>query len=138
MNRNRPHVVVGVDGSPGAVRALEWAESYARATGADIELVTSWTYPTSYGVAVPLSGWDPEEEAVKISEKARASTSLPSERVTVRHEHGAAGDVLVRASSSADLLVVGCRGHGGFAGLLLGSVSSFCVHRAHCPVVVVR
>jgi nucleotide-binding universal stress UspA family protein len=57
-------------------------------------------------------------------------------RATVAEGHPA--DVLVRAARGADLLVVGSRGHGGFAGSLLGSVSQYCVHHAACPVLVVR
>jgi hypothetical protein len=51
---------------------------------------------------------------------------------------GHAAEVLLRASKGADLLVVGSRGHGGFASAMLGSVSLYCVLHAHCPVVVVR
>lgn len=135
---SRPVVVVGIDGSPNADTALEWALHYADATGATLELVIAWHYPTSYGVAVPLSGWDPEEDAEKVAQKAAAKLPLPADRVQLVVEHGGAADILVRRSNRADLLVVGCRGHGGFAGMLLGSVSSHLVHHAHCPVVVVR
>ena len=136
--RSRPVVVVGFDGSPSAEAALRWAEHYAEATGADLELVTAWHYPTSYGIAMPLNGWDPEDDANSVVEKAVAQLTLPPERVHTRVAHGSPADVLTRASADAALLVVGSRGHGGFTGLLLGSVGAHCVHHAKCPVVVIR
>ena len=138
MSTKRPLVAVGFDGSPSAMSAVEWADDYARATGADIEVVTAWHYPSSYGVAVPLSGWDPQLEAAKILDKAVAALHLPPERIKTMSEHAYAADLLVRASEHADLVVVGNRGHNGFTGLLLGSVSSHVTHHARCPVVVVR
>lgn len=135
---SRPVVVVGVDGSPSAEAALRWAERYAGSTGADIELVTAWHYPTSYGIAMPLNGWDPEDDANAVVEKAAAALSLPEERVRTVVAHGSPADVLTRVSADAAMLVVGSRGHGGFTGLLLGSVGAHCVHHAKCPVVVVR
>jgi nucleotide-binding universal stress UspA family protein len=138
MTENRPLVIVGADGSPSAEQALTWANDYATLSGADVEIVTTWQFPTTYGVGMPLAGWDPEAEAVKISEKHRAALSLPDDRVHTRVVQGAAAEVLVHRSRSADLLVVGSRGHGGFTGLLLGSVSAHCAHHAHCPVTIVR
>jgi nucleotide-binding universal stress UspA family protein len=135
---DRQHVLVGVDGSPCSDIALRWAQRYAEATGADLELVTAWHYPTSYGVAMPLSGWDPEHDANTVIEKAFAQLTLSADRVHTHVDRGAAADALVRRSADADLLVVGSRGHGGFTGMLLGSVSTHCVHHARCPVVVVR
>jgi len=58
--------------------------------------------------------------------------------VSTRVIEGYPAQVLVNASAGADLLVVGNRGHGGFADVLLGSVSTFCVHHARCPVTVIR
>ena len=66
---------------------------------------------------------------------AGESPAFALERVV---EQGAAADVLVRAAEHADLLVVGSRGHGGFSGLLLGSVSQQCAQHALCAVVIVR
>ena len=135
---NIKNVVVGVDGSADSQAAVRWAEHYAAATGADLTLVTAWHWPTSYGVPMAWQGWDPAVDAEQVVEKAAAEVSLPTERVHVQVECGAAGDVLVRASREAALLVVGTRGHGTLASAALGSVSSYCMHHANCPVVVVR
>lgn len=137
-NRSRPVVLVGVDGSPSSQAAVRWADQYARALDADLELVTAWHYPTSYGIAMPLNGWDPEDDANSVAEKAAAQVTLPADRVRTRVVHGSAADILVRSSVNADLVVVGSRGHGGFTGMLLGSVSAHCAHHAHCPVCVIR
>jgi nucleotide-binding universal stress UspA family protein len=131
-------VVVGVDGSADGASALQWAQEYALAAGVDLVLVTAWHWPTSYGVPIGWEGWDPQVDAEKVVDKARVQLTLPDTRVRTLVECGAAGEVLVRASKDAALLVVGTRGHGGLAGSLVGSVSSYCVHHAHCPVVVVR
>ena len=133
-----PVVLVGVDGSEGGDAALRWAENYVLATGARLSLVTSWHWPMSYGAPVYWDGWHPREDAQQVAEKAAASLRLPAERVTTLIEEGAAAEVLVRRSGEADLLVVGCRGHGGFFGAMLGSVSAHCAHHAQCPVVIVR
>jgi len=136
MTINR--VVVGVDGSPCSRVALRWAIDYAARSEASLELVTAWHWPMSYGVPVAYEGFDPEEDARKVVEAAKADVPLPLERVTAVIAQGQPGDVLVDAAKSASLLVVGTRGHGGFAGALLGSTSTYCVHHASCPVVVVR
>ena len=133
-----PVVVVGVDGSDCSHEALRWAESYALATNASLRLVTAWHWPTSYGVTMYWDGFDPAEDARVVIEKAAAKLTLSSDRVETLVVPGAAGDVLVRHSSDADLLVVGSRGHGTVAGALLGSVSAHCAHHASCPVVIAR
>jgi nucleotide-binding universal stress UspA family protein len=131
-------VVVGVDGSPDAKKALAWAQSYAARTGAEVILVTAWQWPTSYGVPLAWDQYDPAVDAQKVLEKAMADLSLPHEQVHPRVVQGPAAEVLARASRDADLLIVGTRGHGSLAGAILGSVSSHCVHHAPCSVVVVR
>jgi nucleotide-binding universal stress UspA family protein len=138
MTTQRLDIVVGVDGSPCSRVALQWAEDYAAKTGGALKLVTAWHWPMSYGVPVAYEGFDPEEDARKIAEAAKADLSLPLDRVTTVVEQGPPGDILIATAGDGALLVVGTRGHGGFAGALLGSTSSYCVHHAHCPVVVVR
>ena len=134
-------IVVGVDGSPSSIKALRWAIRQAKLTGAEVEAVTAWSYPSGYGWAPFSDGAvDLEGDAGKILAEALAEVSGIAPDVVVEPlvVYGHAADVLVRAAKGADLLVVGSRGHGGFAGMLLGSVSQHCVHHAPCPVLVLR
>jgi nucleotide-binding universal stress UspA family protein len=132
---------VGVDGSPSSMKALRWAIRQAKLTGAEVEAVTAWSYPSGYGWAALSDGAaDFEGDAGKLLVKALAQVSGIAPDVVVEPlvAQGHAADVLVRAAEGADLLVVGSRGHGGFAGMLLGSVSQHCVQHAPCPVLVLR
>jgi nucleotide-binding universal stress UspA family protein len=131
-------VVVGVDGSPDARKALRWAQDYAERTGAALTLVNAYHWPSTYGVALVMEEWDPAIDAQRLLEKARADLFLADDRVHLSAVQGSAAEVLTGASRRADLLVIGTRGHGSFAEAVMGSVSSHCVHHAHCPVVVVR
>jgi nucleotide-binding universal stress UspA family protein len=134
-------IVVGVDGSPSSMKALRWAIRQAKLTGAEVEAVIAWSYPSGYGWAPFSDGAvDLEGDAGKILIEALAEVSGIAPDVVVEPlvVQGHAADVLVRAAEGADLLVVGSRGHGGFAGMLLGSVSQHCVHHASCPVLILR
>jgi nucleotide-binding universal stress UspA family protein len=131
-------IVVGVDGSPQSDKAVAWAAAQAQLTGANLELVSAWTYPMSYGVSLTSVGFDVEGEAHTVISKSVANIDLPQGRVTALVVNEPAAAALVKESAGAALLVVGSRGHGGFEDLLLGSVSTYCVHHAHCAVVVVR
>ncbi|MFD8596000.1 universal stress protein [Kitasatospora sp. NPDC059646] len=134
-------IVVGVDGSPASVDALRWAVGQAHAVGAAVEAVTAWQHPNA-------PGWtghpDDEDFAAGIARKtldaAIAEASDPERPVWIaaRVVRGGAVAALLAAARDAELLVVGSRGHGGFAGALLGSVGQHCVQHAPCPVVVVR
>lgn len=139
------HVVVGVDGSEHSIRALVWALEEAALRGATLVAVSSWSYPmmASDGLGGSAAVFDfrvLEEGAAQALEAAIAS-ACPDESARAAIERrvieGNAGHVLVEASEDADLLVVGSHGHGGFAGVLLGSVSTQCVHHAPCPITVV-
>ena len=136
-----PLIVVGVDGSPEAAAALEVAIEEARLRNAHLHV--TYAYPT---MGAPITGstakgyyaeTEHEAEGVlrKMAEDAPPTGGLEVEWVGVP---GNPAEVLIEASNDATLLVVGSRGLGGFMGLLMGSVSSQCVHHAHCPVLVVR
>jgi nucleotide-binding universal stress UspA family protein len=135
-------VVVGVDGSEASKDALRWAIRYARMTGATVHAITVWHFPASFGwgpvPAVP--GMDLEADARAALKETIEAVGDTGEPVTIQTEvvEGPPALMLLRAAADADLLVVGSRGHGAFAGMLLGSVSEHCVHHATCPVVVIR
>ena len=138
-------VVVGVDGSAESVEALRWAAAYASATGATINAVLSWHYPAVAGVAPPGAAPRPLTDEIRATMQAALDKALtevfgtptpPNVHAKIAYGHPAV--VLVDESQDADLLVVGNRGHGAFAGMLTGSVSIHCVNNARCPVVVVR
>jgi nucleotide-binding universal stress UspA family protein len=138
---SRPRIVVGVDGSPSSQHALRWAARLADALGLSLEAVTSWHYPQTYGWSLAYADdWQPSEDARRVQETAVGEVfgdARPSDLVTEVVE-GPAARVLLDAARGAAMLVLGSRGHGGFAGLLLGSVSSACAEHADCPVLVVH
>lgn len=134
-------IVVGVDGSPSSIKALRWAIRQAELTGAEVQAVTAWSYPNGYGWAPIGDGAvDFEGDAGKVLAEALAEVSGMAPGVVIKSSvaEGHAADVLIRAAKGADLLVVGSRGHGGLAGMLLGSVGQHCVEHAPCPVLVLR
>ena len=137
--QQRP-VVVGIDGSERSTAALEWAASYAQATGTTVRAVAVWRKPSTYEFDVGGGAWDREGACRKTAEKQEASvaTHHPGLEIDLDVVYGGAAEVLVDASENAALLVVGTRGHGDFADRSLGSTSSHYVHAAHCPVVVYR
>lgn len=133
-------IVVGVDGSQSSAAALRWALDEAERTGAAVRAVTAWETPTNWGKPVPVYPGDHPEVDVE-ARLARivgdSTAGRPSLRVTREVVEGHPAQVLIDRARGADLLVVGQRGFGGFAGTLTGSVSQKCVHHASCPVVVV-
>jgi nucleotide-binding universal stress UspA family protein len=135
----RQLIVVGVDGSSGSTEALRWAMRQASATAAEVIVVAVWEVPTALGYALSDDAVDWAAHAREIIDNAMAEAGRCqlSVTVTARIVRGHVGTVLVEESRGADLLVVGSRGHGMAVGMLLGSVSEYCVHHAACPVVVV-
>jgi nucleotide-binding universal stress UspA family protein len=140
-------IVVGVDHSDGAKEALRFALQEARLRGATLRVVHAWQfgYIGALGIegSFPAVGGDLEELRraaaialdATLAELVADTAGVDVERCV---DQGAAAAVLVEESRDADLLVVGSRGHGGFAQLLLGSVSQQCAQHAFCPVVIVR
>ncbi|SDD78751.1 universal stress protein [Glycomyces harbinensis] len=138
---NAGKVVVGVDGSKPSRRALEWALRYAEATGASVTAVQAWRMPFDSGSGAMVV------TATQYAARARRELNttvdeIAAERPRVRVErHVAEGHpapALIDQSKDAELLVVGSRGHGGFVGAIIGSVSQYCVHHAPCPVLIIR
>jgi nucleotide-binding universal stress UspA family protein len=137
-------IVVGVDGSEHSLDALRWAASEAKLRGATLRVVASFSTPlmsTGYEVAVPDSSDLAAASTTMLKaalDSVRSSGVLEGVDVITEVLEGHAGEQLIRLSENADLLVVGARGHGGFLGLLMGSVTTYAVNHALCPVVVVR
>ena len=137
-------IVVGVDGSHDARRALEWAIEEAKIRNDEVHVIYAWQFPqamvTMEGMVPPSVNLDFRKEAEQTLDLAitealsGADAPVPMTKEAMRRP---AAPALIAASEGADLLVVGSRGHGGFAGLLLGSVSQQCTHHARCPVVVI-
>jgi nucleotide-binding universal stress UspA family protein len=136
---------VGVDGSEHAERALDWAIRQARLTSARVRLVTAWHVPSLlYGAVayVPSVEAPIDDTFRETAEQIAAAASERARDAGVEVEavvgQGQPADLLIEAAEHAALLVVGSRGHGGFVGLLLGSVSAQLAHHAPCPLVIVR
>jgi nucleotide-binding universal stress UspA family protein len=134
-------VVAGIDGSAASLNALTWAARQAELTGARLEILAAWDWPTTFGWAVPVpNDFNPEAEVQSVLDEAVASVraSHPALPVDARVARGHPAPALVEASKGADVLVVGSRGHGEFLGMLIGSVSEYCTTNAHCPVLIHR
>ncbi len=134
-----PLIVVGVDGSPASVDALRWAARQAELTGYHLEAVTTWQFPTELDeIFFDDKSSAYSEPAERRLHEALVEAGIDEQGCTKSVLKGHSAAVLVERSADAELLVVGSRGHGGFTGLLLGSVSSSVMSHAVCPVVVVR
>lgn len=138
-------IVTGVDGSEESKAALHWALDEAKLRGTDVRVIHAWVMPAPSGLmsyyVVALQ--DPalyQEGAEKflsdfLAEETRETEGVEIDGMAVE---GTPAEVLIDASTDAELLVVGSRGLGGFKSLLLGSVSQQCAAHASCPVVIVR
>jgi nucleotide-binding universal stress UspA family protein len=137
-------VVVGVDGSPTSDLAIDFAMAEANLRGTELLAIHTWTHPVSTGpgdmqpLVYDLDEVTNEETRVLAEAIAGRCDRYPDLKVNVQVLHGHAGRALVHASAEAELVVVGARGRGGLAGLLLGSVSQAVLHHADCPVAIVR
>jgi nucleotide-binding universal stress UspA family protein len=126
-------VLVGVDGSSGADRALHLAVRLARAADRPLLILYGW----SHDRPDTLETFESHAEKVLDEAAATAKELAPGLEVTVEALPVDAAQALIEASRGASLLVVGSRGMGGFRGIMLGSVSQRCAHHAHCPIVIV-
>jgi nucleotide-binding universal stress UspA family protein len=137
-------IVVGVDGSPGSRTALTWAAAEAADHNADLVVVNVWehTLPPPAGSVsvsetyVPDTSQRTGDELVELIKEVIGAN--PPVLVQPQVKQGNPAKVLIEQAADADLLVVGTRGHGGFLGLVLGSVSQHVAAYAKCPVTVVR
>jgi nucleotide-binding universal stress UspA family protein len=154
--RSTGEIVVGVDGSTGSEAALAWALAECRLRGSKLRVIHAYQVPTlalgDVGMGAPgaVARGALAEDLEKMRSAAEAeATSLTEEalrrmgaeaatglQIELDAAEGPAAQVLIEAGRGADLLVVGSRGHGGFIGLLLGSVSQQCAQHPPCPVVI--
>lgn len=139
------HAVVGFDGSENSSAALQWAfDHVVRLGGGTIKVVMVWNYaPTAVG-GYGLGGGSlpPAESMQEVTERGLAealATVTPPAGITLESvvREGPPAKILVEESEGAEILVVGKRGHGGFLGLLIGSITNQVANHASCPVVIV-
>lgn len=133
-------IVVGVDGSEASLEALRTAQYLGAPLNAQIEAMGCWEHPRMYDGYVMMGIEGFRESAEKVVTHAVTSvfgSDLPS-NVRISLVEGDPKNVLVKASKDADFLILGRRGHGKLGKLLIGSVSSSCIARAKCPVLVVH
>ncbi|WP_433438161.1 universal stress protein [Nonomuraea sp. CA-141351] len=134
----RGEIVVGVDGSPGGRRAIEFAFAESELRGARLCAVHAWAWPHPSG----FEPADPDSERDALRELndllAGQRDRHPGVEVVTEVVHGHPVEVLREAAKGTDLLVVGSHGRSQLAGMLMGSISQAMLHHAPCPLVVVR
>lgn len=138
-------IVVGVDGSQNSLAALRFAIEEGALRGAVVEAVLAWHRPytgDAWTMAIPIdiagmeASYGAELDAIVDGVDGVDASALGEPVAKVLIE-GSPAQALLDRSADADLLVVGSRGHGGFVGLLLGSVGNQVAAHAICPVVIV-
>ena len=132
-------IVVGVDGSEQSRAAMDWAIEESGLRSGEVLALTAWSFPyvsDALGTAWDYEIFEKDAQAILEAELARVQDR--GGNVTGRVVEGNPASALVDASRDADIVAVGSRGHGGFTGMLLGSVSHQTIHLAHCPVLVFR
>ncbi len=133
-------LVVGVDGSDASVGALNWAIERAKLLDADVHVVTAWELPFTSILSPTLTDEDYAAHAQRLLDESMSkvtadTTGVGIETHLVQRKPALA---LTEVSRDADLLVIGAQGHGEVPGLHLGTVATYCVHHAVCPVLVHR
>jgi nucleotide-binding universal stress UspA family protein len=147
VRRSLRRIVVGVDGIAGSEAAVDWAVSEAQLRGVPIHVVMTWQESQIYGAdGIGTLGMNPlEDTARELSTATTRAVAQLAENASRGHDvmitseavKGHPAEALLLAAEDAAMLVVGSRGHGGLAGVLLGSVGQHVVPYARCPVVVV-
>lgn len=136
-------IVVGIDGSEGAARALRFAAQEASLRGTDLRIVAVWNVPAAFyaseamAPAIPVDHFERSMRSAVERQVDECLAAYPDLERQLIVTEGTPSQVLVEKSERADMLVVGSRGLGGFRGLMLGSVGQQCAHHANCPVVIV-
>ncbi len=142
VNHSRsPRILVGVDGSESSIDAVHRAVELSAESDAPVVGITTWEYPIALDAYYPMvDDWSPRANADRVLAAAMqaAFPGSPPARFTGVVLEGPAARVLIEESKNAAMLVLGSRGHGGIAGLLLGSVSTACAEHAHCPVLIMH
>lgn len=144
MNAHEParRIFAGVDGSSGSIAALRWAWKEAQLRGIGLDVVACWQYPVGPAIAPPPVSAHDLEQVVRQEAEAAIQAVVGSERtaadVVLTVLEGSPSLRLLDLGATAEMIVVGSRGRGGFAGLLLGSVSQHLAQHAPCPVVIVH
>lgn len=141
---DRPVIVVGIDGSDESRQALRWAGRVAEWAGARVDAVGAWQAPQVYASRA-VGGFTPrdlgQEDDIRSAVEGTVADvfgdSLPAGLRTLVAE-GSPAKVLIECGTNALMVVVGSRGLGGFAGLLLGSVSAKVAQHADCPVLIIH
>jgi nucleotide-binding universal stress UspA family protein len=136
----RQQVVVGIDGSAQSKLALRWAAHFAASADARLTAVAAWNYPYTWALGAMPIVWDPRLDTnnlINHTVDEVFATGRPAGLTLIVRE-GNPAKVLLDVSEGALMLVVGSRGHGGFTGLLLGSVSANVAEHATCPVLVIH
>ncbi len=131
-------IVVGYDGSEAATRALDWAAAEARTRGLPLTVMHVWEIHLGSPVAMPMVDLGAIAQETLDGGVAHVRENAPDVEVRGVLGRGQVAAELIEAGRTADLIVLGPRGIGGFAGLVLGSVSAQVVAHAPCPVVIAR
>jgi nucleotide-binding universal stress UspA family protein len=133
-------IVVGVDGSEDSIQALRWAADHARLIGGEVHAVTGSDVPATIMVVPTYTTADYARDAEEQLNRSvrKALGSHPEVPVVTRLIQKHPAHALVIEAEGAEMLVLGRRGRGELPGLHLGTVASYCIHHAPCPVVLVR
>lgn len=133
-------IVVGVDGSVASIGALGWAIDRAKLLDADLHVVTAWELPFTSILSPTRTGDDYAQLAQDLLDRSLAEVTADTAGVAIQQHlvQRKPALALTEVSHGADLLVIGAQGHGAISGMHLGSVATYCVHHAPCPVLVHR